>query len=172
MPLHVRIQYMYICMNVCIIYFFSLNHFRVLEVSCPYTPKYFSVYMLGARKSILLHNLSAVINSGNLSLILHCYLTYSSYSNFINYFNGMLYSYMYFLPGLGSKSTYGIKLSSFFTLCWSVMVSSIFPWSWHFLKMTSQVFNRMSFSYETNIFLTGGYVGNRVRSGSEQRLHR
>lgn len=106
--------YMYECMYHI---FFSLNHFRVLEVSCPYTPKYFSVYMLGARKSILLHNLSAVINSGNLSLILHCYLTYSSYSNFINYFNGMLYSYMYFLPGLGSKSTYGIKLSSFFTLC-------------------------------------------------------
>lgn len=52
-------------------------------------------------QEILLHNLSAVINSEKLLLILYYCLIYSLYSNFINYFKIILYSY--FLHSSGSN---------------------------------------------------------------------
>lgn len=44
-------------------------------------------------QEILLHNLTAVINSEKLLLILYYCLIYSPYWNFINYFKIILYSY-------------------------------------------------------------------------------
>lgn len=75
--------------------YFSSEAFDSVKIPCSFTPKYSIVYVLSTRNS--LRKFNAVMKTGNLSLVLYYYLICSLYSNFINYFHSILYSYFFSL---------------------------------------------------------------------------